>query len=176
MGEDGARLVRLGTTHHNAVRTPLYHVQIEIGVGLLAGAQASIPFYVGHGAVADEVVVLHVTQVVQEARVVVCAQRLIHLVGRAVKGVQRVPTHTTLEACARLLSQTPQGFDFVEQVLIAAVQASKAVDGLPVHSLPHEPLADARVLCHGVGLGQRIQREAQHGMRGAVSDALAQDV
>lgn len=111
--ENGAGLVGLGSTHDDPVRAALYHAEEHIGVRLLAGAQATVSFHVGHRTVAHQIVLLDVAKIVHEATVVPGGKSLVHLKGRALQRVEGVPSDAALEAGTGFLAQDAQRLDLV---------------------------------------------------------------
>ncbi len=124
----GARLVRLGAAHDDAVVALLDDVHVHVGVGLLVRRQRAVALGVGHGAVGDEVVVLQVLHVLLEALVVVGAPGLVGLVGDRVEGVDGVHADAALEAGAGLLAQQALHLDLLGEVLGGLVDVGEAVD------------------------------------------------
>src|SRR5699024_7603548 len=90
VGVDHAGHVGLGTADHDAVFPLLHHVDVHIGVLLLAGTQAAVALHVGHGAGHHQVIVLDHDQELLEIVVVMGPQRLIALVCNRVSGVHGV--------------------------------------------------------------------------------------
>ena len=177
VGVDGAGLVALGAAHHNAVRAPLHHMHVHVGISLLAGGLGPVALGVRHGAVHGQVVVLHIGQELLEVLVIVGAVLLVDLVSGGEHGVEGVHAHAALEAGSGLLAQQALHLHLVHQVLRGLVQMGEAVDGVAGQAGLHgHEVRVLRVLSQGVGHGHAVDGGTDHGVIHPVVDLLAEHV
>ena len=125
-----ARLMGFGPPDHDAVGTPLHHVEEHVRVLLLVGGQGPVALGVGHGAVNGPVLGLGLGHKLAEVFVVAGAVLLVNFVRGAVHGVDGVHPHAALETCRSDLTQQALHLDLVDQVLGGLVDVGEPVDGL----------------------------------------------
>ena len=104
-----------------------------IGVGLHVGALilgVAGALHVGLGAVADQVVVLAVLQVLVQALVVLGAAGLVAVVGDGEQGVEGVRAHAALHTAAHPVADQAGHQLLLQQVLLGVVDMGGTVDGV----------------------------------------------
>ena len=177
VGVDGAGLVALGTADHDAVGTALHHMNVHVGISLLAGRFGTVTLGVGHSAVHGEVIVLNVGQELLEVLVIVGAVLLVDLIGGGEDGVEGVHAHAALEAGSSLLAQQTLHLHLVHQVLGGLMQVGEAVDGVTGEAGLHgHQLSVLGVLSQSVGHGHAVDGGADHGVIHPVLDLLAEHI
>ncbi|CAN4045420.1 DNA topoisomerase IA, partial [Dysosmobacter welbionis] len=174
---DGAGLVALGAADHDAVSAALHHMHVHVRVRLLAGGLGPVALGVGHGAVHRQVVVLDEGQELLEVFVIAGAVLLVDLIGGGEHGVERIHTHTPLEAGSGLLAQQALHLHLVDEVLRGLVQVGEAVDGVARQAgLHRHQVGILRVLGQSVGHGHAVDGRADHGVVHPVLNLLPEHI
>ena len=123
--------------HADAVHIGLHHMDELVGVGLHMGALilgVAGTLHIGLGAVAHQVVLLAVGDVLEQAAVVLSAAGLVAVVGDGVQGVHGVGTHAALHAAAHTVADQAGHQLLLQQVLLGAVDVGATVDDLTLHA------------------------------------------
>ena len=174
---DGAGLVALGAADHDAVSAALHHMHVHVRVRLLAGGLGPVALGVGHGAVHRQVVVLDEGQELLEVFVIAGAVLLVDLIGGGEHGVERIHTHTPLEAGSGLLAQQALHLHLVNEVLRGLVQVGEAVDGVARQAgLHRHQIGILGVLGQSVGHGHAVDGRADHGVVHPVLNLLPEHI
>ncbi|CAN4071960.1 D-alanyl-lipoteichoic acid biosynthesis protein DltB, partial [Dysosmobacter welbionis] len=174
---DGAGLVALGAADHDAVSAALHHMHVHVRVRLLAGGLGPVALGVGHGAVHRQVVVLDEGQELLEVFVIAGAVLLVDLIGGGEHGVERIHTHTPLEAGSGLLAQQALHLHLVNEVLRGLVQVGEAVDGVARQAgLHRHQIGILGVLGQSVGHGHAVDAWPDHGVVHPVLNLLPEHI
>ena len=117
----------------DAVHVSLHHVEKLIGVGLHMGALilgVTGALHVRLGAVADQVVVLAVLQVLVQALVILGTAGLVAVVGDGEQSVEGVRAHAALHTAAHTVADQAGHQLLLQQVLLGVVDMGGTVDGV----------------------------------------------
>ena len=108
-----------------------------VGVGLHMGALilgVAGTLHIGLGAVAHQVVLLAVGDVLEQAAVVLSAAGLVAVVGDGEQSVEGVRAHAALHTAAHTVADQAGHQLLLQQVLLGAVDVGAAVDDLTLHA------------------------------------------
>jgi len=105
-------------------------VDIDIRVLLLAGSLGSVPFHIGLGTTAHQILLLEPSEPFQKVVIVLCGSliKLVCLKGDTGDGIRCVNAHTTLDAAAHLLTKKSRHILFFMQIRFTLVNMTEAVD------------------------------------------------
>ena len=87
----------LCSTNNDSVGTFFNHSQVKIRIRLLARAETTVAFRVGHGTVDGQVFFLHHQKKLFESFVISCAQLAVHFKSYAIYCIYGVHTNTSLK-------------------------------------------------------------------------------
>ena len=167
----------LSAADHDAVRAALHHVDIHIGISLLAGSLGPVALGVGHGAVHRQVVVLDELQEVDKVLMILSVILLVDLIGGGEDGVESVHAYAALEAGSGLLTQQTLHLHLVHQVLGGLMQMGKTVYFFTgqIGGNSHQ-ICVFGILSQLISHGHAVDRGADHGVIHPVFNLLAKHV
>ena len=121
----------------DAVDVSLDNMDELVGIGLhmsalILGVAGAL--HVGLGAVADQIVLLAVGDVLEQTAVVLGAAGLIAVIGDGVQGVHGVGAHAALHAAAHAVADQTGHELLLQQVFLGAVDVGAAVNDLALHA------------------------------------------
>ncbi len=123
--------------HADAVHIRLDDVEELVGIGLHMGALilgVAGALHVRLGAVADEVVLLAVLDVLEQTGVVLGAAGRVAVEGHGIQRVHRVRAHAALHAAADTMADEAGHKLLLEQILLRVVDVGGAVDDRALHA------------------------------------------
>lgn len=123
-------IVGLTAADHDAVRTALLDVHVQVGVHLLGGTLGAVTLHVGLAAVGHDIVIVIPGQVLLEPLVIFGAVLLVDLIGGNIQGVDGVAAHAALDAAAGGIAQGADHLLLLQHVIHAVIDMGEAVDGL----------------------------------------------
>ncbi|MPM71903.1 hypothetical protein SDC9_118874 [bioreactor metagenome] len=131
VGDARAGHVGLGSAYDDAVFPALHHVDIGVGVGLLAGFEGAVALDVGHHAGDRQVVLLDVFEPVLEILMVMGSLGLVDVVGGGVDGLHGIAADAPGAHTAAVLGGQPaHHLQALEEVVLCHLNVGEPADGL----------------------------------------------
>ena len=158
--------VHLGAIDHDAVRTPLHHAQVQVGIALLKGALASVALWIRNARADKEVSVLHILEPFHKSLVVIRVVFLINLKRCGVIRVGCIHNCAPLETASCLLPHEPLHLYLLEHILLRHQQVVKPVDFFSAQQMRcgrHQILI-LRLMRHLIGQLDTVGGGPQHRM------------
>jgi hypothetical protein len=123
--------MKFASPDNDTVTPFLHHPQIHIGIGLLGRPFKTLPFHIGLSAASDEIVALVIFQPLEKIFMILGAAVVlfVRLKTCRVNRVDRIRSHTALNAHSGRTAQGARHVLFVMQILRALMNMTKAIDG-----------------------------------------------